>query len=84
MVKKLTYSELNANIITGYKDEIKNKNDDTMLDLSEYSMTLSSLQYVDWNKAGSKLFNNIYYSFLPQSSLINPKFDLSTAYKHKT
>lgn len=47
MVKKLTYSELNANIMTGYKDEIKNKNDDTMLDLSEYSMTLSSLQYVD-------------------------------------
>lgn len=84
MVKKLTYSELNANIITGYKDEIKKKNDEMMLDLSEYLLTISSLQYVDWSKARSNLFENIYSSFSPKSSLNKPKFDLSTAYKHKT
>ena len=65
-------------------DEIKKKNDDMMLDLSEYLLTISSLQYVDWSKARSNLFENIYSSFSPKSSLNKPKFDLSTAYKHKT
>ena len=35
MVKKLTYSELNANIITGYKDEIKKKETRSQQELNE-------------------------------------------------